>query len=57
VQDGWTDCGGGRGASARNVPNGSAYFIPPRLVTMRPMPITEPATDAIINVRTSTASR
>ena len=35
--------------SARNVPKGSAYFIPPRRETMRPMPTTEPANDAIIN--------
>src|SRR5262249_44588846 len=36
--------------SARKVPNGSAYFTPPRLVTMRPRPTTVPASDAIISV-------
>src|SRR5206468_5465907 len=36
--------------SARNVPNGSAYFMPPRLLTIRASPTTEPASEAIISV-------
>src|SRR5258708_12479919 len=35
---------------ARKHPNGSAYFIVPRPVTISPRPITEPDSDASINV-------
>ena len=36
--------------SARNVPNGSAYFMSPRCVAISPTPMTDPASDAIISV-------
>src|SRR5438046_1484594 len=36
--------------SARNVPNGSAYFRPPRLVTMSNRPMIVPLSDASISV-------
>src|SRR5262245_748692 len=38
--------------SARNVPKGNAYFIVPRPVTIRPMPITDPERDASSSVMT-----
>src|SRR5262249_6730790 len=36
--------------SARKAPNGSAYFMPPRRVTISRMPMIVPANDARINV-------
>src|SRR3954452_3344070 len=35
---------------ARNVPNGSAYFISPLRAAIKAIPTTDPATDAIISV-------